>query len=158
MPFKGSGLMFLISLVSVLVLGAYCQAGYQKFVTQHYDNPKSSVGKQYCDVMMKRRGLDKPACKQVNTFIHDTKKNIIAVCTASGGKDYGKGLRISLRPFTVTTCKLKGGSSRPPCKYSDNKSSRYIVIACQDGKPVHFDEGIIVREDFQGPDKKCSAF
>uniref|UniRef100_A0A670KCI5 Ribonuclease A-domain domain-containing protein n=1 Tax=Podarcis muralis TaxID=64176 RepID=A0A670KCI5_PODMU len=95
--------------------------------------------------MMKRRGLDKPACKEVNTFIHGTKNNIIAVCTASGGKDYGKGLRISLRPFTVTTCKHKGGSTRPPCKYSDNKSSRYIVIACnQDGKPVHFDESLIV--------------
>ncbi|XP_028571948.2 angiogenin-2-like [Podarcis muralis] len=145
MPFKGSGLVLLTFLVSVLALGAYCETPYEKFLRQHYDNPKSSVGKQYCDVMMKRRGLDKPACKEVNSFIHGTKNNIIAVCTASGGKDYGKGLRISLRPFTVTTCKHKGGSTRPPCKYSDNKSSRYIVIACnQDGKPVHFDESLIV--------------
>ncbi|XP_028559946.2 angiogenin-2-like [Podarcis muralis] len=145
MPFKGSGLVLLTFLVSVLALGAYCETPYEKFLRQHYDNPKSSVGKQYCDVMMKRRGLDKPACKEVNTFIHGTKNNIKSVCTASGGKDYGNGLRIALRPFTVTTCKHKGGSTRPPCKYSDNKSSRYIVIACnQNNEPVHFDESIIV--------------
>ncbi|XP_033024221.1 angiogenin-like [Lacerta agilis] len=144
-PFKGSGLVILTFLVSVLALGAYCAPTYEKFLTQHYNHPKSSVGKKYCDVMMKRRGLDKPACKEVNTFIHDTKNNIKAVCTASGGKDYGKGLRISLRPFTLTTCKHRGGSTRPPCRYSDNKSSRYIVIACNEhGEPVHFDESLLV--------------
>ncbi|XP_034991791.2 angiogenin-like [Zootoca vivipara] len=144
MPFKGSGLGLLTFLVSVLALGAYCAPSHQTFLKQHYDYPKSSVGNKYCDVMMKRRGLDRP-CKDVNTFIHDTMNNIKAVCTESGGKDYGNGLRIALRPFTVTTCKHKGGSTRPPCKYSDNKSSRYIVIACNQNKePVHFDESIIV--------------
>ncbi|XP_053216783.1 angiogenin-like [Podarcis raffonei] len=145
MPFKGSGLVLLTFLVSVLPLGAYCVPNYKTFLTQHYDNPKSSVGNQYCDVMMKRRGLDKPACKEVNTFIHSTKNNIKSVCTESGGEDYGNGLRIALRPVTVTTCKHKGGSTRTPCEYSDNKSSRYIVIACNENKePVHFDESIIV--------------
>ncbi|XP_033024217.1 angiogenin-like [Lacerta agilis] len=145
MPFKGSGLILLTFLVSVLALGAYCAPTYKKFLTQHYDNPKSSVGKEYCDAMMRKRGLDKPECKEVNTFIHGTKNNIKAVCTASGGKDYGDGLRISLHPFTVTTCKHRGGSTDPPCRYSDNRSPRYIVIACNEkGEPVHFDESIIV--------------
>ncbi|XP_053120223.1 angiogenin-like [Hemicordylus capensis] len=115
---------------------------YEKFLRQHYDNPKSSFSGKYCDSIMAKRGLTKPECKEVNTFIHETKNNIKAVCE-EGGEPYGN-LRRSKEHMKVTTCKLKGGSTRPPCKYKENSSPRYIVIGCENGWPVHYDESQIV--------------
>uniref|UniRef100_A0A8D0BQB9 Ribonuclease A-domain domain-containing protein n=1 Tax=Salvator merianae TaxID=96440 RepID=A0A8D0BQB9_SALMN len=125
----------------------FCETAYQKFLRQHYDNPKSNVGRNYCNAMMQRRELTKPTCKDVNSFIHEKKQDILDVCTDKGGKAYKDGLRVSLKPFSVTTCKHKGGSTRPPCEYKENKSERYIVIRCNNrNEPVHFDESIIVPE------------
>ncbi|XP_062993026.1 ribonuclease-like [Elgaria multicarinata webbii] len=141
--FKGYALaLFGILIVVVVFLpGAYAP-DYQKFITQHYDNPKSSVGKNYCNTMMQRRGMTRPECKEVNTFIHGSKKKIIAVC-GKGGEPYGAGLRRSKSKFSVTTCKHTGGSKRPPCKYRENSSQRFIIVRCAGGKPVHYDEGHI---------------
>ncbi|XP_021044866.1 angiogenin-4-like [Mus pahari] len=114
---------------------------YQHFLNQHYDAKKGSRDDEYCEHMMKKRHLI-PPCKAVNTFIHDTKKKINAICGESGSP-FGENLRISNSRFQVTTCKQKGGSPRPPCKYRASKGFRYIVIACEDGWPVHFDESYI---------------
>nr|XP_060639021.1 ribonuclease-like [Anolis sagrei ordinatus] len=141
MHFKGSGPIFFAFLTFAFIVGTY-GADYETFLRQHYDNPKSSVGSNYCDAMMQKRDLTKPQCKEVNSFIHETKNNIIDVC-GNGGEPYGDRLRRSKKQFSVTTCKLKGGSTRPPCNYRENKSERYIVIACRDKLPVHYDEGLI---------------
>ncbi|XP_042331052.1 ribonuclease-like [Sceloporus undulatus] len=141
MNFKGCGPIFFGFLMVVFIVENYA-ADNKQFNRQHFDNPKSNVGKRYCDAMMQRRGMTKPQCKSVNSFIHGTKKDINDVC-GKGGKPYGNNLRRSNKQFSVTTCKLSGGSTRPPCKYRENKSNRYIVIACRDGKPVHYEEGQI---------------
>ncbi|XP_042327387.1 angiogenin-2-like isoform X1 [Sceloporus undulatus] len=141
MQFKGSGPILFVLLAMVFIVGTYA-ADYPSFLSHHYDNPRSNVGKRYCNTMMQRRGMTKPQCKAVNSFIHGSKKQIIAVCS-KGGKPYGNGLRRSNKQFSVTTCKLSGGSPRPPCNYRENRSNRFIVVACRGGKPVHFDEGQI---------------
>ncbi|XP_026576409.1 ribonuclease-like isoform X1 [Pseudonaja textilis] len=141
MMFKGVGLGLFIVLAAVLMLGTFA-ADYETFLRQHYDNPKSNVGDNYCNKMMQRRGMTQPKCKEVNTFIHDTKNKIIAVC-GDGGEAINNRLRRSKKQFRVTTCKMKGSSTKPPCDYRENESPRYIVIACENGLPVHYEEGQI---------------
>ncbi|XP_032093784.1 ribonuclease-like [Thamnophis elegans] len=141
MWFKGFGLGLFIVLAAVLMLGTFA-ADYPTFLEHHFDDPKSNVGDHYCNKMMQRRGMTKPKCKEVNTFIHDTKNNIIAVC-GDGGEAIDNRLQRSKKQFRVTTCKMKGSSMKPPCDYRENTSPRYIVIACENGLPVHYEEGHI---------------
>ncbi|XP_070623390.1 ribonuclease-like [Erythrolamprus reginae] len=141
MLFKGFGLGIFIILAAVLMLGTFA-ADYETFLRQHYDNPPSNVGDKYCNKMMQKRGMTKPKCKEVNSFIHDTKKNIIDVC-GDGGEAIDSRLRRSKEQMRVTTCKMKGSSTKPPCDYRENNSPRYIVIACENGLPVHYEEGQI---------------
>uniref|UniRef100_A0A8D0G2L3 Ribonuclease A-domain domain-containing protein n=1 Tax=Sphenodon punctatus TaxID=8508 RepID=A0A8D0G2L3_SPHPU len=140
---KGTNLFLLVLLVAEQVPGSSCDENprYKKFLSQHRDDPRSNVH-PYCNKIMDMRGLTNP-CKEVNTFIHGSKKQIQAVC-GDGGVPYN-GLRRSLDPFRVTTCTLQGGSTRPPCEYRENNSPRYIVIGCEGEWPVHYDESQIVR-------------
>ncbi|CAN0538933.1 unnamed protein product [Rangifer tarandus platyrhynchus] len=115
---------------------------YRHFLTQHYDAKPKGRDDKYCNNIMQNRGLTRP-CKDTNTFIHGNKNDIKAICEDRNGEPYGGNLKISRSAFQVTTCKHRGGSSRPPCKYRATKSSRVIVIGCENGWPVHFDESFI---------------
>lgn len=143
-PSEGACCFLLLLLVAERWPGASCgnNPRYEKFLRQHRDDPKSNFRDRYCNAMMRRRDLTWPQCKEMNTFIHGSKRQIQAVCT-SGGVPYGEQRR-SLQHFRVTTCTHRGGSIRPPCEYDQNNSPRYIVIACEDGWPVHYDESQIV--------------
>ncbi|XP_019487926.1 PREDICTED: angiogenin [Hipposideros armiger] len=140
-------MMCLGPLVLVFMLGlgltpptlAQNDSRYEHFLTQHYDAKPSGRGSRYCEIMMARRGLTTP-CKDTNTFIHGTKNNIKAICGDKNGKPYMDAFRISKSAFRVTTCKHAGGSPRPPCRYRATAGFRDIVIACENGLPVHFDE------------------
>ncbi|XP_054544905.1 angiogenin [Talpa occidentalis] len=112
---------------------------YKHFLKQHYDANPRGRNDRYCESMMERQGLTSP-CKETNTFIHGNKGNIKAICGNKSGSPYGETLRVSKSPFQVTTCKHIGGSSRPPCRYRATPGFRHIVIACEHGLPVHFDE------------------
>ncbi|XP_032712860.1 angiogenin [Lontra canadensis] len=111
---------------------------YRSFLTKHYDAKPWGRNDKYCEIMMKRRGLTTP-CKDTNTFIHDNKNNIKAIC-GNNGEPYGEGLRLSKSLFQVTTCRHRGGSPRPPCQYRATAGFRHIVVRCEHGLPVHFDE------------------
>lgn len=134
-------LVFVLGLVVIPPTLAQDDSRYTKFLTQHYDAKPKGRDDRYCKSMMKRRSLTSP-CKDVNTFIHDTKNNIRAIC-GNDGSPYGENLRMSNNRFQVTTCKHSGGSSRHACRYRAHKDYRYIVIGCEDGWPVHFDESFI---------------
>ncbi|XP_061445065.1 angiogenin-like [Rhineura floridana] len=144
-PSKGSCYLLLVLLVADLLPGSFCgnNPHYEKFLNQHRDEPRSSFHGRYCNTLMTSRGLTRPECKEVNTFIHSTKRQIRAVCTDGGGVPFGE-LRQSRQHFRVTTCTLRGGSTRPPCEYKENTSPRYIIIGCEGGWPVHYDESQIV--------------
>uniref|UniRef100_A0A8C3W5B7 Angiogenin n=1 Tax=Catagonus wagneri TaxID=51154 RepID=A0A8C3W5B7_9CETA len=115
---------------------------YTHFLTQHYDaNPKGQDDR-YCERIMAIRELVRP-CKDVNTFIHGNKNDIKAICNDKNGEPYKDHFRRSKSPFQITTCKHKGGSNRPPCRYRAVKGFRVIVIACENGLPVHFEESFI---------------
>ncbi|XP_026576436.1 ribonuclease-like [Pseudonaja textilis] len=122
-----------------LILDIYT-VDYKRFLREHYDSPKSKDGDSYCNEIMQKRGLSGPKCKMMNTFIHDTKKKIIDVCGNQGVPFRGR-LRRSKAQFQVTTCKTTGFLDKPPCYYREDASSRYIVIVCKNGLPVHYEEG-----------------
>ncbi|XP_043776839.1 angiogenin-1-like [Cervus elaphus] len=115
---------------------------YRHFLTQHYDRSPKGRDNKYCETMMERRNLTKP-CKGINTFVHGNKNDIKDICKDKNGKPYRGNLRISKSAFQVTICKHKGGSTRPPCYYKATKAYRVIVIGCEKGWPVHFDESFV---------------
>ncbi|XP_018592605.2 angiogenin-4-like, partial [Scleropages formosus] len=120
------------------------ESRYQKFLRQHHDT-KMTVSR--CDSTIKKRKIygneTTHSCKKVNTFVVSATKNQLKAVCDKAGSPYGEGLRISNQPFFVITCTLMGGSDRPPCEYRGNKSTRKIVISCENKLPVHYDEGII---------------
>ncbi|XP_031218276.1 angiogenin [Mastomys coucha] len=134
-------LVFVLGLVLTLPTLAQDDRRYRKFLNEHYDAKPKGRDDRYCESMMKKRGLTSP-CKDTNTFIHDTTNNIKAIC-GRDGSPYEGNLIISNAPFQVTTCKHHGGSQRPPCRYRASKGYRRIVIACENGLPVHLDESVI---------------
>ncbi|KAM5338163.1 angiogenin isoform 1-T2 [Glossophaga mutica] len=115
---------------------------YRRFLKQHYDLKPTGRNDRYCDSMMVKRDLTSP-CKNINTFIHDTTTNIKAICDDKNGVPYGETFRQSKSSFQITTCKHIGQSPRPPCRYRANKGYRVVVVACEHGLPVHFDESFI---------------
>ncbi|XP_006998389.1 angiogenin-like [Peromyscus maniculatus bairdii] len=134
-------LVFVLGLIVTPSTLAQNDARYIKFLTQHHHANPTGQNDRYCESMMRQRGLTSP-CKDRNTFIHGNRDNIKAVC-GENGNPYENNLRISISEFQVTTCRHIGGSPRPPCRYRAFRDFRRIVIACENGFPVHFDESII---------------
>nr|XP_060639460.1 angiogenin-like [Anolis sagrei ordinatus] len=138
-------LVFLAALVTQMDAAKQPPAVRQRyihFLNQHRDKSNANTGGRYCNDMMAKRRLTKHNCKDKNSFIHATDTAIKAVC-GDRGEPYGT-MRLSCEAFRVTTCDLKGGSTRPPCDYRHDNRPRYIVIACEEGYPVHFDEGKVI--------------
>ncbi len=116
---------------------------YQKFLTQHYG---PHVSEQDCDKEIRNRHITAAGtangCKEVNTFVQANTNEIKAVC-GRGGTPHVNNKTISNQPFPVVTCTRKSGQRHPKCQYIGNKSTRYIVLGCDRGWPVHYEEGII---------------
>ncbi|KAK7136689.1 hypothetical protein R3I93_016894 [Phoxinus phoxinus] len=115
---------------------------YQKFLNQHRD---PDMSEQKCDSEMRKRGITGTGngCKPVNTFIQANTNQIKAVC-GGGGTPQGGNLFKSNQPFPVITCRLQSGERPPRCEYhKGKKSTRYIVLGCEKGWPVHYEEGIV---------------
>ncbi|NP_001093575.1 ribonuclease like 2 precursor [Danio rerio] len=119
------------------------ESPYEKFLRQHVD-PDMSV--QKCNSEISKRKITAKAgndCKKVNTFIQANKRDVNAVCGNAGNRVVDTNLTKSNQPFPVVTCQLKSGERRPHCQYRGRSSTRYIVLRCDKGWPVHYDEGII---------------
>ncbi|XP_021044723.1 angiogenin-2-like [Mus pahari] len=133
-------LVFMLSLIVIPPTLAQNER-YRHFLTQHFDANPRGRNDRYCETIMSQRDLTSP-CKDVNTFIHGNSNNIKAVC-GNNGSPYGGNLRKSNSFFQVTTCTHIGRSPRRPCRYRASAGFRHIVIGCQSGWPVHFDETFI---------------
>ncbi|XDV23820.1 hypothetical protein PO909_028217 [Leuciscus waleckii] len=118
----------------------YIKPRYQKFLNQHFG---PDMSEQDCTNAMRKKGITGAdgGCKDVNTFIKANSNHIKVVC-GNGGKPQGGNLFKSNQPFTVITCSLRSGLRPPRCEYGRGKKSlRYIVLGCEKGWPVHYDEG-----------------
>ncbi|XP_006264765.3 angiogenin-4 [Alligator mississippiensis] len=141
---------------ALLLVVSANQQQYERFLLQHvHCNPRGRDD-AYCNRQMRymlredRRRDPNPGkkiCKEINTFIHETKDAIRAVCQG-GGSEYvtrsGQVMHRSFSSFQVTTCRFHGGKPLENCRYRASRDSRRIVIACdEDRNPVHFEESHI---------------
>ncbi|XP_010772528.1 ribonuclease-like [Notothenia coriiceps] len=129
-----------ISFACLLLLSATVSSmngPHNKFVKQHIIK-KMNVNR--CDKEMGRKEItetDSSTCKDTNTFILATSREVTKVC-GKAGKPYDGGLTISTQPFPIVVCRLKTGNNKPKCQYKGKSDTRYIVIRCEGKYPVHF--------------------
>ncbi|KAL4631193.1 ribonuclease like 2 precursor-like [Arapaima gigas] len=140
---RPSLLFFLVA--TMLVTLTKGDIRYEKFLRQHYGK---TVNEHDCTKEMKLREIyneNDNTCKEVNTFIvSSTIEQIKAICDKAG-EYYGRGnLYRSIQPFPVVTCKLRRGRFRNHCEYrTGTKSTRYLVLGCENKLPVHYEEGTL---------------
>uniref|UniRef100_A0A670ZMD5 Ribonuclease A-domain domain-containing protein n=1 Tax=Pseudonaja textilis TaxID=8673 RepID=A0A670ZMD5_PSETE len=91
----------------------------------------------YCENQIRNRRMTSPRCKPHNTFI-SAPASIQAVCGPAGEPTVGD-LRESNSSFPLTLCKLYRGSWAPDCNYIGTSAVNRIIIACEDGYPVHLE-------------------
>lgn len=135
-------LVFMLGLSMNPLILAQNDYRYINFLNRHHEANPRRRDAIYCKTMMERWKLISSPWRDTNTFIHGVKNNIKAIC-GDKGSPYRENLRISTSPFQVTICKHKGGSPWPPCRYQAMEDSRHIVIGCENGLPVHFEESFI---------------
>lgn len=128
----------------LLCRGTHGNERYDKFINQHI---KADMTADACDKVITQRSISKTdsnECKETNTFIQTSTSYVKPVC-ADAGEPYDEQLRKSTKPFPVVVCKLKNEEARlPRCQYRGQSRTSYIVIACEDGLPVHFAEDIVL--------------
>ncbi|XP_058625694.1 ribonuclease-like 3 [Onychostoma macrolepis] len=110
---------------------------YQKFLTQH-QGPYVNVEMCTDEISDRNIGSETGECKPVNTFIQAQDHQIKAVCSGGTRLYNDRNLFESATPYSVVTCRLKSGQW-PNCEYYRGRlSTRYIVLACDQGWPVHY--------------------
>ncbi|XP_016050154.2 ribonuclease 4 isoform X2 [Erinaceus europaeus] len=136
-------LLLLLTLLGLgLVQPSYGQSYmYQRFLRQHVDPSVSGGNDGYCNVMMQRRKMIRPVCKQFNTFIHEDIGNINSICSTANIQCKNGSMNCHQGVVKVTDCKVSGSSRSPNCRYRALASTRRVVIACEGTPelPVHFD-------------------
>ncbi|XP_072480088.1 angiogenin [Notamacropus eugenii] len=145
---KGMGPLLLFFILGLWLVSPLTQENdrEKRFLTQHFDHHPTGRDDNYCETIMRERDLTNP-CKDMNTFIHADYPKIKAVCEDNAGDPYqDERFRISKSQFQVTNCRHHGGSTRPPCRYRATADSRYIVIACEHGLPVHLEKTITAKK------------
>ncbi|XP_059562245.1 ribonuclease 4-like [Myotis daubentonii] len=141
--------LLLLSLLTLLGLGlvqpSYGQATNKKFKWQHVDSTETGGNNFYCDTMMQSRGMTRPTCKQLNTFIHENIETINNICNAPNIRCKNGRMNCHVGEVRVTGCKDTGSSPPPKCSYQATAGKKNVTIAC-DGNPllpVHFDGYIL---------------
>ncbi|XP_036591409.1 ribonuclease pancreatic-like [Trichosurus vulpecula] len=131
-------------LVGLAQLSAGKESAAKKFRRQHMDTEHLTANNtNYCNLMMKARNMTKGRCKPVNTFIHEPKEIVDAVCQEKNitCKNGQPNCYQSSLPLTLTHCRQTGASKYPNCQYRASYLTKQIIVACE-GKvyvPVHFD-------------------
>ncbi len=115
---------------------AYTRLRYQKFLTQHL---APNVNREMCTSEIRKRniGSETGECKPVNSFIQADENLIKAVCARNNRLN--SNLFQNNQPFPLVTCRLQRGQW-PNCEYYTGRlSTLYIVLACDQGLPVHYE-------------------
>uniref|UniRef100_A0A670ZK36 Ribonuclease A-domain domain-containing protein n=1 Tax=Pseudonaja textilis TaxID=8673 RepID=A0A670ZK36_PSETE len=130
-------IIFRLLLQLVVLLGALLvhpgeASTYQTFANNHIAFPIDPSG--YCDLMMRRKGLNQVRCKPINNFIYAPPSLIIAVCQGAG-THYEKNLFDSRRIFSVIHCTNTGRF--PNCNYRGRAMIQRVRLGCVQRMPVH---------------------
>ncbi|KAL1004910.1 hypothetical protein UPYG_G00052100 [Umbra pygmaea] len=138
--------LFLVFLcAAVITHGQPANVGprYKQFLRQHV---KGDMTAKKCDGVIGNLKLTEPNgrnCKSKNTFILANSNQVRAICTR-GGRPRGNGLFESNNPFPVVICKHTGVEYHNKCRYRGSTSTRKVVIACDQGWPVHYGDDIVL--------------
>ncbi|XP_034747944.1 ribonuclease pancreatic beta-type-like [Etheostoma cragini] len=108
----------------------------EKFKRQHI---YEKMGDHDCTAVMKQRRItNKGQCKRINTFINATFQRVEEVCTK--GKNDNENFYESKAIFNVVVCTRKQIEGYPSnCEFTDTVRNGYIIIACNNNNPVHFE-------------------
>ncbi|XP_035383430.1 ribonuclease-like 3 [Electrophorus electricus] len=143
MEIRGFAVGLLLALSATLLVDAQpadVRSRYIHFLTQHV---YGGMNTNKCSKVIGQRHITEGNtnnCKEINTFILATHEQVRAVCS-DGGTPKGRNLYESTKPFAVVICKRKPGAS---CVYNGKRSTRTIIVACDRGWPVHYQEDNLV--------------
>lgn len=115
---------------------------YHNFLDRHRC---PDMNEQQCDSKIKERHITDfdNYCTDINTFIQASETDIKAVCSKKGGTPLNDYLFNSTKTFPVVICKLcnfQKCKKFPDCKYIGFKENRHIVLKCDNGWPVDYQE------------------
>ncbi|XP_033026108.1 ribonuclease pancreatic-like [Lacerta agilis] len=132
-------LLRLALLLMVVLVQSSEGASYRDFANRHIDHPKTRANNNnaYCNLMMARRGLNRPVCKPTNTFINGSPRSVQGIC-GSGGTRFRGNLYTSRRRFRVVVCRSTGRF--PNCNYRGRAQSKKVRVGCRNRLPVHLDK------------------
>ncbi|XP_036593196.1 ribonuclease pancreatic-like [Trichosurus vulpecula] len=131
-------------LVGLAQLSAGAESAAEKFQRQHMDTEHLTANNSnYCNLMMKARNMTTDRCKPINTFIHEPKEIVDAVCQEENitCKNGQTNCHQSSSPLILTQCTESGASQFPNCLYDTTYLNNPIIVACEGDVyvPVHFD-------------------
>ncbi|XP_071599017.1 ribonuclease CL2-like isoform X2 [Heliangelus exortis] len=133
-----AGWTLCVVLVLAALPGAVAETRYEKFLRQHVDNPRTSTlsAHRYCETMLARRQVTAPGrpCKPSNTFVHAPPEELTAACTQTPD---AMGFQSTPTAVSLTACRARGGSTRPPCAYRARQVQHHVRVSCLNGLPVH---------------------
>lgn len=118
----------------------HIRARYQKFLNQHL---APFVNREMCTDVIRNRNIvsETGGCKPVNTFIQANENQITAVCGRNNRLN--NNLFQNNQRFSLVTCSLRSGQW-PNCVYDTGRlSTLYIVLACEQGLPVHYERSTV---------------
>lgn len=110
----------------------------------HVDYPQSNIAMRYCNHMIIQRIIKEPdnTCKKEHIFIHERPRNINHVCTSPKRMACQNHSSIlcfqSETKFKMSVCKLIEGTRYPACRYHIFPTEGFIIVACDNLGPVHF--------------------
>ncbi|KAK1152044.1 hypothetical protein AOXY_G31600 [Acipenser oxyrinchus oxyrinchus] len=123
-------------------------ASFRDFKKRHIASLKENGEGQFCTNKIRERHINtKGPCKECNTFIFAPDNSIIQVCRNEGVKIsnttlYKTTLYKSKKQFRIVHCiSKKKNHSYPSCIYKPSKTNHlmYIIVACDNKLPVHFE-------------------
>ncbi|XP_010865543.1 ribonuclease-like 3 [Esox lucius] len=147
MGFQDAFVFLVLLYAAVMVHGqpGNVRPRYIHFLNQHVHN---GMTKQKCTGYIGYLKLTEPnsnRCKEINTFIATDGNRVNDICRQAGRRlENNRDLYESNKPFPVVTCKLTSGMFHDKCEYRGSESTRRVVIACDQGWPVHYDGDNVV--------------
>lgn len=117
------------------------QDRYQKFLKQHVIKQMKKKG--CAEAIRERCTTSNEECKPVNTFIvNSNESDIKKVCKEGQCFKRGTNLMKSVRKFETMVCRKSKGLTQPDCEYNVKYTDVYVVFACEQGLPVHFERSV----------------
>lgn len=115
----------------------------------HVDYPQNDIPVKYCNHMIFQRIIKEPdnICKKEHVFIHERPQKINNVCTSPKKMACPNHSTIlcfqSETRFKMTICKLIEGIRYPACRYHISPREGFILVTCDDMRPLSFQSYIL---------------